>query len=252
MSYSEISGVKSYYQTKGQGKHTVILLHGWGQNTEMMIHIENHLAQNFEIYNLDFPGFGQSDTMALAWNPDDYVLWLRGFIETMEINKPIIIGHSFGGNIAMRYASKYDVYKLVLTGSAGLKPKRGMDYYAKVYSYKMGKKIMSLPGLNKYKDSFNKNKGSVDYQNASGVMKETFVKIVNSSVNDLLSDIKCSTLLVYGDQDDATPLWMGKYLEEHLPNAGLVVFEGQDHYAYYVQKDRFNLVLDAFFKEDIC
>lgn len=252
MSFCDIDGLNSYYKTSGSGQQAVVLLHGWGQNTEMMDLIQNHLAQHFTVYNFDFPGFGQSDMMLEAWSPDDFKLWLRKMIVQLGIENPILIGHSFGGHISMRYAATYEVKKLVLTGASGLKPQRGLDYYAKVYTYKVSKQLFKLPIIKQYKDKTKAQFGSSDYQNASGALKGTFVKVVNSFVDDLVAKINCPVLLVYGELDEDTPVWMGQKLEKLIPNAGLALFEGQGHYAYYVQSTRFNLVLDAFFKEDLC
>lgn len=252
MSFCEVKGLKAYYQKMGTGKQAVILLHGWGQNTEMMAPIQNHLSTHFTVYNFDFPGFGQSDDLYETWSAEDYKSWLEETIKDLAITNPILIGHSFGGHIAMRYASSNQVYKLVLLGAAGLKPKRGIDYYAKVYTYKASKQLFKLPIISKYKDKVKGKFGSEDYQNTEGNLRSSFVKIVNSFVDDIVSNIQCPTLLVYGDRDDATPLWMGEKLEKLIPNAGLAVFKGQGHYAYYIEASRMNLVLDAFFKEDIC
>ncbi len=245
MTYIILDGVQSYYEKTGDGKQSIILLHGWGQNTIMMKPIADFFEQKFTIYNIDFLGFGKSSEPNRSFTPDDYCEWLRSFTIELNIENPILIGHSFGGHIAMRYAAKYEVRKLILTGAAGLKPKRGLDYYFKVYSYKLGKKI---PIINKIK--LNKNAGSTDYQNTKGIMRETFVKVVNSYVNDLILNIKCPTLLIYGSDDDATPLWMGKYLERNIKDAGLVVFEKRSHYAYYEEINRFNMIVDAFIKGD--
>ena len=95
-----------------------------------------------------------------------------------------------------------------------------------------------------------KNAGSEDYRNAKGIMKPTFVKVVNDDVSDILKDVKCSTLLVWGEFDTAAPLWMGKQMEKEMPDAGLAIFENDDHWAYWHQPDRFNAVLDIFFKGD--
>ena len=81
-------------------------------------------------------------------------------------------------------------------------------------------------------------------------MRPTFVKVVNDDVTDILPDVKCSVLLVWGDRDDAAPLWMGQMMEKEMPDAGLAVFEGDDHWAYWHQADRFNRVLDVFLKGD--
>lgn len=81
-------------------------------------------------------------------------------------------------------------------------------------------------------------------------MRETLVKVVNDDISDLLPKMDMPVLLVWGDQDEATPLWMGKMMEEKMPNAGLAIFEGDDHYAYWHQWDRFNRCLDVFLKEE--
>lgn len=251
MSTIQIKGLNIYYEVKGNKKQSVILLHGWGQNTTMMQAIQEGLHPYFTVYNLDFPGFGKSDALQQAWSTIDYTDFLAKFIKALNIQNPILIGHSFGCRIALRYASQYPVYKMVLTGAAGLKPKRGFDYYVKVTTYKLLKQIFKLPFLAKYKESMQSKFGSTDYKNASPILRETLVKVVNEDIKPLLKDIQAETLLVFGSHDQATPLWMGKVMEKTMPNATLIVFEQDDHYAYFHQTQRFNLVLEAFLKEDI-
>jgi pimeloyl-ACP methyl ester carboxylesterase len=251
MSYIKIKNIKTHYTIMGEKGLDVVLLPGWKQNTEMMQFIQKFLSLQFKVYSLDWPGFGESDLMEEAYSTEDYTEFLKEFIETLGIKNPILIGHSFGCRIAIRYnANGNDVYKMVLTGAAGLKPKRGIEYYAKVYSYKAGKKIFNLPGIKKYKNKVIEKAGSEDYKNSSGVMRDTFVKVVNEDVENLLNKVTAETLLVFGNLDDATPLWMAKVMEEKIPNAGLAIFENQGHYAYYYEHDRFNLVLEAFLKGD--
>ncbi|MDO4702074.1 MAG: alpha/beta hydrolase [Erysipelotrichaceae bacterium] len=251
MSTIQIKGLNIYYEVKGNKKQSVILLHGWGQNTTMMQAIQEGLHPYFTVYNLDFPGFGKSDALQQAWSTIDYTDFLAKFIKALNIQNPILIGHSFGCRIALRYASQYPVYKMILTGAAGLKPKRGFDYYVKVTTYKLLKQIFKLPFLTKYKESMQSKFGSTDYKNASPILRETLVKVVNEDIKPLLKDIQAETLLVFGSHDQATPLWMGKVMEKTMPNATLIVFEQDDHYAYFHQAQRFNLVLEAFLKEDI-
>ena len=167
-----------------------------------------------------------------------------------KIKDPIIIGHSFGCRIALNYAYKYPVYKMVLTGAAGIRPNRDLSYYFKVYSYKLMKKILSIKGLEKLKEKYMKNAGSSDYKNTSGVMRSTFVKVVNEDLRPILKDISTPTLLVWGEKDEAVPLEMGKIMEKEMGDATLVIFEGDDHFAYYHEWVRFNRVLDAYLKED--
>lgn len=248
--YCKIDDLNIYFEKYGESKKDVLLLHGWGQNTEMMAFIGDFLKDHFTVYNLDFPGFGKSDEMKSSWSVNDYKDFLRKFCIENNIDNPIIIGHSFGCRVAIRYAYEYPVYKMCLTGAAGLRDKRTLKWYFKTYSYKLGKKILSIGPLKKYKESFKNKVGSTDYQNASGVMRETLVKVVNDDIRELLPHINVETLLVFGEKDEATPVSKGKEMERLMPNAALVIFENDDHYAYINEAKRFNLVLDAFLKKD--
>ena len=218
---------------------------------QMMSAIESHLNQFFTVYNLDFPGFGESEDPKDPWGVSEYVQFLEDFISQNQISKPILIGHSFGCRVAIRYAAvHHDVYKMCLTGAAGIKPKHGLDYAIRTKAYKAGKWFLKATGNTEKLEELQKNAGSEDYRNARGVMRATFVKVVNDDVTPVLKDVKCSVLLVWGDLDTAAPLWMGKEMEATMPDAGLAIFEGDDHFAYWHQPERFNLVLDAFLKED--
>ena len=168
----------------------------------------------------------------------------------MKAEDPIFIAHSFGCRVALQYAYRYKVHRMVLTGAAGIRDKRGIEYYAKVYSYKLGKKILSLKPFEKYRDSLSKNAGSEDYKNASGVMRGTLVKVVNEDLTDILPYINVETLLVFGEYDEMTPVEKGKQMEKLMPDAALVIFEKDDHFAYINEAARFNLVLDAFLRRD--
>ena len=115
--------------------------------------------------------------------------------------------------------------------------------------FKVGKWFLKLTGQTKKLEELQKNAGSEDYRNAQGIMRPTFVKVVNDDVTELLPLVKCPVLLVWGDLDTAAPLWMGKQMEKMMPDAGLAIFTGDDHWAYWHQADRFNRVLDIFLKE---
>ncbi|MBR2788500.1 MAG: alpha/beta hydrolase [Erysipelotrichaceae bacterium] len=245
-----IEGIRLSFDKKGKKGRSVLLMHGWGQNKEMMDFIAEHLSAHFTVYNFDLPGFGESDEPNDAWGSFEYAEFIHKFCEKKKIEDPIIIAHSFGCRIALQYAYRYKVHKMCLTGAAGVRDSRGINYYFKVYSYKAGKKIMSLKPLEKYKEKFMKNAGSADYQNTSGVMRSTFVKIVNEDLKPLLNEIDTETLLVFGENDEATPVAKGKLMEKLMSNAALVVFENDDHFAYFHQAQRFNMVLDAFLGGD--
>lgn len=245
-----INDVNVYYEVSGNKKRSVILLHGWGQNTIMMKPIADHLEKDFTVYNIDFPGFGKSDEQKVAWGVPEYSAMLKEFIEINNIVDPIIIGHSFGVRVAIYYAKSNPVSKMIFTGGAGIRPNRSLKYYIRTYTFKAIKKVLSIPGLTGFKAKLEKNAGSEDYRALSGAMRDSFVKIVNLDLAPYLKEIKSEVLLVWGANDDATPLWMGKQMEKEIENAGLAIFENDGHYAYYNQMPRFLSVVDVFLKED--
>ena len=245
-----ICGVKTAYRHTGTGRD-VILLHGWGQNMFMMSAIENHLNQFFSVWNLDFPGHGESDEPPVAWGMDEYTEFLAEFIRLNGIENPILIGHSFGCRAAIRYAAEHPVHKMCLTGAAGIRPKQSNAQKMRVKAYKAAKWILKTAHQDEALKKLQDRSGSQDCRNAHGVMRETFVKVVNDDVSPLLPKVSCPVLLVWGSNDTAAPLWMGQQMEREMQDAGLAIFEGDDHFAYWNQAERFNRVLDAFLKEDM-
>lgn len=242
----KIQDLNVYYEKSGSKGLKVVLLHGWGQNTEMMAFIAEHLKKSFVVYNIDLPGFGKSEEPHTAWGCEDYTEFLHDFCIKNKIDKPIFIAHSFGCRIAVRYAYKYGANKMCLTGAAGIRDDRTIAWYLKTYTYKLAKKLLPESVIKKYQNKI----GSEDYQNSTGVMRQTFVKVVNDDVKDLLSSINVETLLVFGENDEATPVKKGKQMEKLMPNAALVIFENDDHFAYIHQAVRFNAVLDAFLRSE--
>ncbi len=248
----KIYDVNTSFIVEGSG-NDVVLLHGWGQNKEMMGNIFEHLKDRFRVWALDFPGFGESGEPPVAWGVEDYELFLEEFIRVNDIVDPILIGHSFGCRVAIRYAAKNqnNVKKMCLTGAAGIRPKHGLDWQIRTKAYKAGKWLLKVTGQTEKLEEMQKNAGSEDYRNAQGIMKPTFVKVVNDDVSPILKDVKCSVLLVWGEYDAAAPLWMGQQMEKEMPDAGLAIFENDDHWAYWHQPARFNAVLDVFLKGDV-
>ena len=226
--------LRIHYTLEGKGD-PIILLHGWGQNIAMMKFISDHYQRRFQVLNLDLPGFGESDEPHHAWSVSDYADCIHTCKEQLGLGTPILIAHSFGARIALNYAHRYPTKKRVLTGAAGIKAKRTLRYYAKVYSYKLMKKLKANPSM-----------GSADYQNADEVMKGVLVRSVNEDLRPLLPSIHTETLLVWGENDEATPLWMGETMEQVMPNATLIVLENDDHFAYFHQPQRFLAILEYF------
>lgn len=249
MPFKDVLQIKSYYTQQGEGKDVLCLV-GWGQDSQMFQPTADHLADRFRVTVVDYPGFGQSESMHEAWDVDGYVQWLDALLKVLDVKDPIIIAHSFGARLAIKYQLTRPVHKLILTGAAGIRPKRSLDTVLRIYSFKVLKQIFKLPFLVKYQEPLRKLFGSEDYKAISGVLRASFVKIVNEDLTPYLKHIEVPTLLVWGDQDDATPLWMGKKMEKEIKDAGLVIFENDGHYAYWNQLSRFHAIVSVFLEED--
>lgn len=244
-----INGIDTFYQQKGQGQDILCLV-GWAQHSVMFEPTLESFQNYFRVTVVDYPGFGQTEVMKEAWGVDEYVEWLRSFCDALRIENPIIIAHSFGARLSIKYALLEPVKKMVLTGAAGIRPPRGWQYYLRTYTYKALKQLAHLPLLSAVKKQLTGQFGSEDYRALEGNLRTSFVKIVNEDLRPYLKSIETPTLLIWGEKDELTPLWMGKVMEKEMKDAGLVVFEHDDHYAYWHQIDRFHRIISAFIEED--
>lgn len=242
-----------YYLEGGSG-WPVFLLHGWGCSSETMLPVFRRLAADFHVYCFDLPGFGLSPEPPAAWDTSDYAALLADFIQQNCRRLPVLVAHSFGGRLSLRLAAQGLAHKMILTGCAGLKPHRGLDYYAKVYSYKAAKKLLALPGLAGKKqqilDKARAKSGSADYQQASEVMRAVFVKTVNEDQTANLAKVQAPTILFWGEQDTATPVSDGRLMESKMRDAALIVKPGGTHFAFLEFLPEFLAICDSFLQPE--
>ena len=247
-----IDQLQIHYEVKGEGPD-VVLLHGWGAELGTFRSIQESLSRYFRVYAIDLPGFGKSSEPPVPWGVEEYTQFVRKFFQELGIETPILMGHSNGGRISIQYASQYPVKKMILVNSAGIKPKRKPQYYVKVYTYKLVKHVLRIPGLHLYRDrvlTYMKGRvGSTDYKSVSGVMQQTLVRVVNTDLRHLLPGIRCSTLLVWGQNDTATPVADGKLMESLLPDAGLVVLNA-GHFSYLERPQEFDIIVNKFLENE--
>ncbi|MBQ4612203.1 MAG: alpha/beta hydrolase [Clostridia bacterium] len=230
-----------------QNKPVLLFLHGWGAPAETYRLILDHLNGYCRVVAPDLPGFGGSEEPPEAWSVDDYVEWTLAFAAALGLERVILMNHSFGGRVSIkllaRDACALSVQKAVFMDAAGIRPKRTVKYYAKVYSYKLAKRL--FPAYAKKRQG---KVGSADYRNASPLMRQTMVKCINEDLTALLPRIRVSTLLIWGEEDTATPLRDGKLMEKKIPDAGLVVLPGAGHFGFAQQWGLCSRVLDSFLK----
>ncbi len=244
-------GQLSYYVSGKPDGAPVILMHGWGCNHTTLQSIASVLEPYRKVYNVDFPGFGSSPEPPEVWGVNQYSVLIEKLIDLEGIKQPILLGHSFGGRVAIVLGSRRkDIDKIILVDAAGVKPKRSMNYYLKIYGYKFSKwltrKLYGEEKAKKIVESRLAKRASSDYLAASTKMRAVLSKVVNEDLRHLMPEISAPTLLVWGEKDTATPLQDAHIMEKLIPDAGLVVFEGCGHYSFLDNPFKFSAVLRSF------
>ena len=250
----EIDSIAVNYIDEGEGE-IVLLLHGWGANITLYTGIVEVLSQCHRVIALDMPGFGKTPEPSEPWCVDDYVDFVIKFIASFNLIKFSIVVHSFGGRVFFKMNARenlpFMIEKAVLIDSAGILPKKSFRQKVSLKCYKIARTVMSTKVLHflypDAVDNMRRKRGSADYNSATPTMRATLVKVVNEDLEPLIHLVKCPTLLIWGDQDTATPLTDAKRMEELIPDAGLIVCEGAGHFSFAEQAPKVHGALTAFF-----
>lgn len=251
---TKIDGININYTEQGSGE-AVLFLHGWGSNIKLWQGLIDTVSPAYKALALDMPGFGESEEPPAPWSVDDYVDFVLKFMATYNPKSVILVGHSFGGRVIIKMLQRqlpFEVKKIILIDSAGIKPKRTFKQKLSLLAYKTGRKFMSLPPMKKLfpdaVENMRKKRGSADYNSATPVMRQTLVKVVNEDLTKLLANIKASSLLIWGTADTATPLSDGELMEKLIPDAGLVKVTGAGHYSFLEAPEFVARVIKSFLK----
>jgi len=251
---ADIAGVKTRYEKGGSGP-PVLVLHGWGSSVEGVRPMLHGLSLGQTVIAVDLPGFGQAEPPPDHWGTYDYAAWVGAFMDVIQCPQAHLIGHSFGGRIAIVLAAKYPhrVNRLVLVDSAGIIPSRGRDYQARVQLFKTARRLAGWIPVDSWRDSaldqVRAAFGSVDYQ-AAGALRSVFVRVVNEDLRPLLPDIKANTLLVWGENDRDVPVSDGQIMAREIPHSRLEVLPGAGHFSYMDRLPGFCRLVRDFLKEE--
>ena len=244
-------GVDLAYTVAGEGD-TIILLHGWGCDATIWGATHDMLAEHYRVVAVDFAGFGRSAEPKSVWGVEEYTRSIEALVKHLSIERPTLVGHSFGGRVSILYASRNSVSRVVLTDAAGVKPRRSLRYYRKVYTYKLMKH--SLPLLIGQKkaqmllEQRRKSAASSDYNRATPMMRAILSKCVNEDLCSVMPKIEAPVLLFWGDMDTATPISDACKMERLMPDAGLVIAHGAGHFAMLEQPKLWSATLKSFLK----
>lgn len=232
-----VKGLKTEYTEAGSG-YPVLLLHGWGSSRNFYNDIIELLSRKYRVVALSFPGCDGSEKMKAPWNNTDYCDFVEEFALKLNMENPILIGHSHGGRVIMELVGKKRMSppKIIFLDTAGLIPKKSFKKKAKIATFKAVKRVLSLPVFfGKNEELIKKARshfGSADYKAADEVLRKTMVSLVNTDLSGMLCEIKCPTLLIWGENDTDTPLEDAKKIEKSISDCGLCVIKGSSHFAF--------------------
>lgn len=249
-----IDGIQINESIQGDGE-PILMLHGWGANIKLLQPLADRLVNmSYQIFMFDLPGFGESDDPQSPFTIFDYAKFCIKYLDYHQLDQVNLFGHSFGGRLGLILGSDYAhrIKKMTLSDSAGIKTEAPLHHRLRLNTYKTIRDRLNTVGAKSLADTlseaYNKRYGSTDFQQVSGVMRQTFLNVVNQDLLDYASRVTVPTILIWGDQDEDTPLWQGQKLEETIPDAALIIHEGAGHYAYLDFPDKTARIMDALFK----
>lgn len=210
----------------------IIILHGWGKRLERWQKVKKELEKNgWRVFLPTLPGFASAPAPAQAWGVADYAQWMK---ERLPQNY-FLLGHSFGGRIALKIASSNPVglKGLILVASAGIKQKKKFKKMLFWWGAKIGKIVFFFPPFLFFKALSRrllyKLSGERDYYQARGVMKKTFQMVVSEDLQSEMKKIKIPTLILWGAKDRLTLLSDGQRMNHLIKNSTLKTFPDEGH-----------------------
>lgn len=243
-----IDNIKIEFDYTPIGKQTLVFLHGFlGNLNSFENYSKTFQNYGFSTLNINLTGYGFKH-IPKTFTIYDYAQVVFKLIKSLKIKSCCLIGHSFGGRIAIILSSmfNFNFEKLILVDSAGIKPKFSLKTKLKILNFKLNKFLVKKNLKNK--EVLNKF-GSKDYKMLSENLKPVFKNIVNEDLTYLLKNINCKTLIIFGKTDADTPIYMAKILHKKIKNSTLKILDG-GHFCYQDSIFQFTSILKKFLEEN--
>ena len=230
-------GVLVGEQSGEEASPHMLFLHGWGANRESLRGIATLFQHTHRVHLLDLPGFGEAPVPPDAWGTIEYADLIQQYLLDHVHGDVILVGHSFGGRVSVRVASRRlaQVHGLVLLGVPGLPLPATSRTRLRRSGIRMLRRLLfalkpviGSGGV----DWHTKRFGSKDYQ-AAGPLRPVLVRTVTEDLTESARSIACPTLLVWGTDDTEAPLWLAERYKQLIGSrASLTVLPHKDHFLY--------------------
>lgn len=237
------------YEDRGTGK-AVVMLHGWKDDLHTFDGMTRALSNSLRVIRVDLPGFGGSEPPPADWTLDDYVLFVKNFLTKLSIQPESIVGHSFGGRIAIKGAAAHilNAKKIVLISSAGVARRKTLRNAVLTILAKIGRVLTAIPPISVWKQDIRKKLyGAIgsDYFRA-GALRGTFLNIINEDLSEAAKGIAVPTLIIWGGDDDTTPVREGERLNQLIAGSTFRVIGGAGHFVHKEKPDEVSAIMRQF------
>lgn len=229
-----VDNLAAEYEDGGVGP-VLLMLHGWKDSLNTFDELVP-LLPGYRIIRLDMPGFGGSDAPTSAWGVGEYADFVKAFIYKLNIVPEVIVGHSFGGRVAIKGVGSgvLNPKKLVLIAAAGLARRHTLKNHILAGLAKIGRAFTSVPPLSFWQNWLRlRLYGALgsDYFN-SGSLKETFKMVVSEDLSEYAAKITTPTLLIWGRNDTSTPLSQAERIHELIEKSQLDIVMNAGHFVH--------------------
>lgn len=235
------------------GKPAIIILHGWGLTSKRFVPLSGALKkQGYRVFVPDLPGFGTSEMPTRPFTLADYVNFLDSYIQKRKLHSIVLIGHSFGGRVSLKYCmhERPHLKGLILTGTPGFTPVPRKRLFAFILVAKIGKFFFSGWPLNliqkKIRVWYYYLVGAREFYRAEGVMRETFKLIVQEELLPYIRRVRVPCLLVWGALDQITPVWIAEKMHKEMKTSKLVIIPDSGHGVPFKDPDLFVSHIEGF------
>jgi len=219
---------------------TILILHGWGSRAQNWSRVKELLEnQGYRVLIPDMPGFGNNPPPPRPWTVNDYFEWVKDFCDKNSLSQFFLLGHSFGGGLAVKFASLFPkrVKKLILVAPK-IRRHKTYQYYLGMILARLGNIVFYIPPFSSLqplaKKVLYRVLGVYDYRKLdmqkAVMMKETFKQVVGEDLVGYLSAITSSTLIVWGKSDNMTPLKDAALINQAVRGSVLDVIEKGEHF----------------------
>jgi pimeloyl-ACP methyl ester carboxylesterase len=242
MSKIVINGILTNYQVIGDGKEALLILPGWKRSINEWVPVAKSLSNKYRVILLDLPGFnGATAFPKEIFGVFEYADFVKKFLEKIKIDKCTILGHSFGGRIAIVLASEEKIAeRLILVDSAGIENKSLYTKLMRILKVMFSPVFMVLPIS--FKNKIGDLIGSQDYK-TSGEMHRTFVKVVNQDLRPFLPKITVPTFVIWGDKDPSLPVSQTKIFKQEIKGVKIRIVWGAGHNPHIEKPEQLTSIL---------